>query len=150
MHAARGSKLGILKGLHAQADAIDARRLPGSGVITANGFRIGLERHFAQRTGKCACTAPMIRDEICGVEQARRPAAQVDRVHRRRLQPRAPHAPDPLRNTKPHARRFHAQRPRIRGVEAARRHPRMKITIGAFRLAKRHLNINAQFEPRGI
>src|SRR4029077_13246689 len=52
MHAARGFQFGVVEGLRAEADAVDADGEPGGGFFGRDGFGIGFEGDFrAGRTG---------------------------------------------------------------------------------------------------
>ena len=92
VHAAGGLEFGVVKGLRAEADAIDAGGEPGGGLFPGDGFGIGLERRLrAGRTGSEGRRSQIGRaklrvhgvedaGEVGGIEEAGRAAAEVDGV----------------------------------------------------------------------
>src|SRR5579859_1183489 len=77
------------------------------------------------------------------IEQARRPSANVNRVHHRiRKLLRQRHPSRGIKLLMP--RHLRANTPHIRRKPRRQHHPRMEIAVGAPRLTKRHLHINPQ------
>ena len=82
MHPSRCLQFTIMKGLRAQADAIDPRSAPCLGLLCADVFRVGLHRHFPPIARKAFPHGIHQFRQIRRFQQAGSSASQIDRIHR--------------------------------------------------------------------
>ncbi len=168
VHAAGGCEFGVVEGLRAETDAIDAGGKPGGGLCRSDGFRVGLEGNFCGARSSRARAASTelgtdgIEDagEVGGIEEAGRAAAEIDGVGKgtRRISkiPRAAKGRRALGYkavSRVQAGGFMEGAPvadfaidgaGVRGVGRGRSDSGMEVAVGALGLAERHLDIDAE------
>ena len=132
VHAAGGLQFAIVKGLRAEADAIESGVEPGRGFDRRNRLGISLEGDFLRLDVKGFAQRVENARERRGIEEARRPAAEIGGIECL------------VAKIRPGFRDFAADGGGVRLVAVARDDSRVKIAVGAFRLAERHLDVCAE------
>src|SRR6516162_1915810 len=148
MHSAGSFEFDIGKGLHAKADAVDSQGYPGVGFLRIDGLRIGFQRHFGKVGLENPANCVQHAGQLGRPKQAGRSASEVNRVHRQRGKGSG-------------KRNASACKPRLEfmnlglhggsvgGKPRGRNNTGVEIAIGAFCLAKRHLNVATEtHEPK--
>jgi hypothetical protein len=132
VHPARSLKFAVVEGLNAQADTVEAGRAPCGRFYGRNRFGVGLERDF-EKVGAIALPQRIENLRQSGrLQKARRAAAEIDRVDDIRSGGR-----DGFRN-------LAANGIGVGLIAVAGHHAGVEIAVGAFRLAERHLDVNAE------
>ena len=139
MPASCGLEFVVNEGLHAETDAIDARRRPVSGLFGLDRFGVGFERDLVERARKGIADSLKYFTQQARLKKARRAAADVDGVDGQARGQRNPRCSEERRVTT----NFPTNRFDIRRKAASRHHAGMEVTVGALRLAEGYLDVDA-------
>ena len=132
VHAAGGLQFAIVKGLRAEADAVESGVKPGGGFDRRDRLGIGLERRLLRLDAIGIAERVEDSREGCGREEAWRSAAEVDCVDLL------------LAGIVRGLGDLAADGCGVGLVAVARDHAGVEIAVGAFRLAERHLDVCAE------
>src|SRR3989475_5436813 len=143
MHSSGSNKFLVVERLNSQTDARESRGFPGSGLLLSDGFGIGFERDFCEVAAKAFADRVEDARERGRIEQARSSAAEINGVNNQRGE-----AAGKLdaRGAKQRfvAVNLAANRFGVRRVQRGGKCAGVEIAVGAFRLAERNLNVDAE------
>src|SRR6267142_1853429 len=168
----------IHKRLQPKTNPVNPRANPRPSLFHRNRLRISLQRHLGKLRRETFPNRFQNSLQMGRIQQARRPPAKVNRIHRNpflgvrpafrsgpfahlacslahslhRRQTAAPRPPKPIHPRRlqqlPMPSNLTANRLRVRRKPRRRHHSRMKIAIRTLRLTKRHLNVNPELSHR--
>ena len=129
--------------LRAKANAVDAGGKPRGRFFRCDRFGIGFEGHFPAciGTGELCTHRFENTGEVCGIEQAGRPAAEVNGVNEGRFERSGGFEMGGGEHRAPIAD-FAFDGAGIRRIGRARGDSGVKITVSALGLAEGHLNVD--------
>jgi hypothetical protein len=143
VHAAGGLEFGVAEGLRAEADAVDSGGAPRRGVFRVDGFGVRFQGDFSQLAAKIRAHRVEDCREVGGIEKAGRPSAEVDRIHGFKLGNGGSWVEIYSGVERLALGDFARNSVRVGRVEASRGGTGVEVAVGAFGLAKRHLDVDA-------